>query len=194
MNDHSTMDRAVGCLLGLAIGDALGTTLEFTSRDARPPLTDMIGGGPFGLKPGEWTDDTSMALCLAESLLACGKLKEVGHNGDAQDHPVCRTFLRELMPAKKGSDLLTSFAGPPYGWPRDAIEAAMLVLANAGQVKVTGADGKPAVAVDLNATQLRTCTFTPENRVVSAMERLAVQSLGRDVGVTVPPAKRTITS
>lgn len=63
-------DRAVGCLLGLAIGDALGTTLEFTIRDSKPAVSDLVGGGPFGLKPGEWTDDTSMALCLADSLLA----------------------------------------------------------------------------------------------------------------------------
>lgn len=61
-------DRAIGCLLGLAAGDAVGTTLEFKPRDSYPPLTDMVGGGPFGLKPGEWTDDTSMALALAESL------------------------------------------------------------------------------------------------------------------------------
>jgi ADP-ribosyl-[dinitrogen reductase] hydrolase len=63
-------DRAVGCFLGLAVGDAIGTTLEFQQRDTYPDLTDMVGGGPFGLRPGEWTDDTSMALCLAESLLA----------------------------------------------------------------------------------------------------------------------------
>jgi ADP-ribosylglycohydrolase len=63
-------DRAIGALIGLAVGDAVGTTLEFTSRDSRPPLTDMIGGGPFQLERGQWTDDTSMALCLADSLLA----------------------------------------------------------------------------------------------------------------------------
>jgi ADP-ribosylglycohydrolase len=68
--DLSRRDRAIGALLGLAAGDALGTTLEFTRRDSRPPLTDMVGGGPFRLAPGEWTDDTSMALCLARSLLA----------------------------------------------------------------------------------------------------------------------------
>lgn len=67
-------DRALGCFVGLAVGDALGTTLEFKARDTYAPLTDMIGGGPFKLAPGQWTDDTSMALCLAESLLACGKL------------------------------------------------------------------------------------------------------------------------
>ncbi len=64
----TTLDRYRGCLLGLAAGDALGTTLEFTSPGEHT-LADMVGGGPFNLKPGEWTDDTSMALCLAESLV-----------------------------------------------------------------------------------------------------------------------------
>lgn len=68
------LDRAKGALVGLALGDALGTTLEFASRDSKPPVTDLIGGGPFGLAAGEWTDDTSMALCLAESLLERGGL------------------------------------------------------------------------------------------------------------------------
>lgn len=66
-----TQDRFRGALLGLATGDALGTTVEFKSRGSFAPLTDIVGGGPFGLEAGQWTDDTSMALCLAESLLAC---------------------------------------------------------------------------------------------------------------------------
>jgi len=67
-------DRASGTLLGLACGDAVGTTLEFKAPGTFKPITDMVGGGPFGLKPGEWTDDTSMALCLAESILDTGSL------------------------------------------------------------------------------------------------------------------------
>lgn len=63
--------RYQGALLGLAVGDALGTTLEFRRPGTFEPIDDMIGGGPFGLAPGQWTDDTSMALCLAESLVAC---------------------------------------------------------------------------------------------------------------------------
>lgn len=63
-------DRFRGALLGLATGDALGTTLEFKRPGSFAPIHDMVGGGPFGLEPGQWTDDTSMALCLAESLLA----------------------------------------------------------------------------------------------------------------------------
>ncbi|MFL1463067.1 ADP-ribosylglycohydrolase family protein [Roseococcus sp. DSY-14] len=62
-------DRALGCFLGLAVGDALGTTVEFRQRGTFAPVTDMVGGGPFRLQPGQWTDDTSLALCLAESLL-----------------------------------------------------------------------------------------------------------------------------
>ncbi len=67
--DH---DRARGALLGLAVGDAVGTTLEFQRPGSFEPITDMVGGGPFSLAPGQWTDDTSMALCLAESLLDRG--------------------------------------------------------------------------------------------------------------------------
>mgnify|MGYP001300441983 CR=1 FL=1 len=64
------IDRAAGCLLGLAIGDTVGTTLEFKKRDTYEHLTDMVGGGPFHLPAGVWTDDTSMALALADSLIA----------------------------------------------------------------------------------------------------------------------------
>lgn len=67
----SLTSRARGALLGLAVGDAVGTTLEFKPPGTFEPITDMVGGGPFGLQPGQWTDDTSMALCLAESLIKC---------------------------------------------------------------------------------------------------------------------------
>jgi len=65
------IDRYRGCLLGLACGDAVGTTVEFSARGTFAPVTDMAGGGPFGLVAGQWTDDTSMALCLATSLVHC---------------------------------------------------------------------------------------------------------------------------
>lgn len=64
-------ERYRGALLGLAVGDALGTTLEFKRPGTFTPITDVVGGGPFDLQPGQWTDDTSMALCLAESLIEC---------------------------------------------------------------------------------------------------------------------------
>ena len=74
---HQLRNRYRGALLGLACGDALGTTLEFHPPGTFNPLVTMIGGGPFRLKAGEWTDDTSMALCLAESLVECGGFEPV---------------------------------------------------------------------------------------------------------------------
>lgn len=71
-NDDVLRNRFRGALIGLAVGDAIGTTLEFKRPGSFAAITDMVGGGPFNLSPGEWTDDTSMALCLATSLVECG--------------------------------------------------------------------------------------------------------------------------
>ncbi len=59
-------------LLGLAVGDALGAAVEFEPPGTFDPVTDFRAGGPHGLEPGEWTDDTSMALALADSIADVG--------------------------------------------------------------------------------------------------------------------------
>ncbi|MCK9249466.1 MAG: ADP-ribosylglycohydrolase family protein [Solirubrobacteraceae bacterium] len=87
-------DRYRGALLGLAVGDAIGTTVEFSPRGTFAPVTDMTGGGPFGLPVGAWTDDTSMALCLADSLL------------DRRDHDpadVLRRYVRWYRHGERSS-------------------------------------------------------------------------------------------
>jgi ADP-ribosyl-[dinitrogen reductase] hydrolase len=88
------LDRYKGALLGLAAGDALGTTVEFRSRGSFTPLTGIVGAGPFGLLPGQWTDDTSMALCLAESLLECG-----GFDATDQMQRYCRWWQQGYLSA-----------------------------------------------------------------------------------------------
>src|SRR5665647_1711532 len=74
-------DRAKGAVLGLAVGDALGTTYEFEAIEQRAypelatgPATDVVGGGPFDVAPGAITDDTQMAVCLGRSLAERGRL------------------------------------------------------------------------------------------------------------------------
>ncbi|UJF20500.1 ADP-ribosylglycohydrolase family protein [Shewanella sp. OMA3-2] len=69
VDSEDDINRFRGALIGCAIGDALGTTVEFKAPGSFPPLTDIVGGGPFNLKAGEWTDDTSMMYCLAHSLI-----------------------------------------------------------------------------------------------------------------------------
>jgi ADP-ribosyl-[dinitrogen reductase] hydrolase len=80
------LDRACGVLLATAAGDALGAGYEFG-----PPLPDdapvtMSGGGSLGWAPGEWTDDTSMAVAIAEVLAAGGDLRAA----PAQDAIIAR--------------------------------------------------------------------------------------------------------
>ena len=83
-------DAIRGSLFGVAIGDAIGTTVEFAQRGSFPPVQDMVGEGPFHLKKGQWTDDTSMMLCLAESLIVHGGK----HNAADQLQRYRQWFLR----------------------------------------------------------------------------------------------------
>lgn len=62
-------ERFHGALLGLATGDALAAATQFRRPGSFAPIGDLLGGGPFDLPRGAWTDDTAMTLCLAESLL-----------------------------------------------------------------------------------------------------------------------------
>ncbi len=66
---NPAVDRKMGCLFGLAVGDALGASVEYHSRGEFEPVTDMRSGGDFNLEAGVWTDDTAMALCLGQSLI-----------------------------------------------------------------------------------------------------------------------------
>ena len=95
MIEITTRDRFRGCLLGLAAGDALGTTLEFKSPGTFEPIDDMIGGGPFGLRAGQWTDDTSMALCLATSLIECGGFDAMPPGASGRRCPRNHTRVQE---------------------------------------------------------------------------------------------------
>jgi ADP-ribosyl-[dinitrogen reductase] hydrolase len=120
--------RYRGSPLGLAVGDALGTTLEFKRPGSFEPIGDMVGGGPFGLKPGEWTDDTSMALCLAESLV-----ENQGFSAEDQmrryvrwrDHGYLSSTGRCFDIGSTVSDALKRFTqtSDPYGGSTDRMSA-----------------------------------------------------------------------
>ncbi len=69
---RSLRERFLGALLGLAAGDAVAAATQYRRPGTFAPVGDLIGGGPFELPRGGWSDDTAMALCLADSLLAAG--------------------------------------------------------------------------------------------------------------------------
>ncbi|WP_066309462.1 ADP-ribosylglycohydrolase family protein [Bacillus sp. FJAT-29814] len=121
-------DRFLGSLVGLAVGDCVGAAVEFSPPGTFAPVTDMNGGGPFRLKPGEWTDDTSMALCLADSLIA-GK----GFNPEDQMQRYVRWFTEGYLSSinqcfdigNATRDALSRFlkTGEPYSGSKDPYSA-----------------------------------------------------------------------
>jgi ADP-ribosylglycohydrolase len=150
----------------LAVGDALGTTLEFKPPGSFEPIDDIVGGGPFVLRPGEWTDDTSMALCLAESLIERGGFDAIdqmqryvrwyrhGHlssNGRCFD--IGNTVREALRKFEKTGE---PFCGSDH--PRAAGNGSIMRLAPVALFFA----GTPREAIDRAADSSRTTHGAPE--------------------------------
>ena len=160
MSEITTRDRFLGCLLGLAAGDALGTTLEFKKPGTFEPIDDMIGGGPFPLEAGQWTDDTSMALCLAASLIETD-----GFDPMDQMQRYVRWWQEGYMSSigycfdigNTTRDALSRFerAGDPYSGPTDPMSAGNGSLMRLAPVPMYFA-GNTQEAIDRSADSSRT--------------------------------------
>lgn len=114
-------------------------------------------------------------------------LKAVGHNGPPDTNPVCQEIRARLGAGRKGKELRDEFEDAPYGWPQDAIDGALLVMAHAGLVRVLGEDGKEAVLRSLPRQKIGLCRFLPETHTVTTTHRRAIRALGQAVGTNVPP-------
>jgi len=164
-NNIEKLERYRGCLLGLAVGDALGTTLEFKPPGSFTPITDMIGGGPFNLKPGQWTDDTSMALCLAESLIECR-----GFNPQDQMERYVRWWKEGHLGSTGtcfdiGNTTRTALAtflktGNPISGPSDSYSAGNGSLMRLAPVPMFYA-GKPREAIEKSGESSKTTHGAP---------------------------------
>lgn len=164
MDPISKRHRYRGALLGLACGDALGTTLEFKRPGTFSPLTDMIGGGPFKLQPGQWTDDTSMALCLAESLIEQKGFDPIDQmkryvrwyrNGYLSSTGKCFDIGNTIKAALHNFEK----TGNPYSGstnPRSAGNGSLMRLAPVPLAYAT----QPRQAIDLSANSSRTTLGT----------------------------------
>jgi hypothetical protein len=102
----------------------------------------------------------------------------VGHNGEAARHPVCAELLRALATEKQGSELRQTYEAPPYGWPRNAIDAALVVLCQSGHVSARDPNGRPLSLDQLNATSLQRARFRSETVApLSANERIELRQM-----------------
>ncbi len=116
-------------------------------------------------------------------------MQAVDHSAPPESHPVARALLAELGPGRKGADLRRKFDEPPYGWPKDAVDGMLVVLANAGLLRVTGEDGKPASLPDLPRGKIGVCTLRTETTVVNVTHRMAVRGLLNEVGLSFKPGQ-----
>jgi hypothetical protein len=114
-------------------------------------------------------------------------LKAIGHNGPPDTNPVCQLIRAKLGAGRKGKELRDEFEGSPYGWPQDAVDGALLVLAHAGLIRVLGEDGKETVLRSLPRQKIGLCRFLPETHTVTAAHKRAIRGLGQPIGINVPP-------
>lgn len=110
-------------------------------------------------------------------------LKAVDHAAEPESHPVAKAILAEVGPGRSGRDIRTKFGSAPYGWSQDAIDAALLALSNAGQVRATGEDGRPVVPADQPRPKLSATTFRAETVVATVAQKMAVRRLLDAAGV-----------
>lgn len=181
-----TEDRARGALIGLAVGDALGTTLEFRRPGSFEPLTDMVGGGPFNLRPGEWTDDTSMALCLAESLVETGRFDPYDQmeryaRWMRDGHFSVKGYCFDIGITTRKALVEFENSGNPFSGPTAPNAAGNGSLMRLAPVPMAYCDD-PAEAVRLAAESSRTTHGAPE--CVSACRYFAGLIVGAIQGVT----------
>jgi len=113
-------------------------------------------------------------------------LEAVGYTGAAESHPMCSEILGELSNWKTGREIRKKFEAPPYGWPRDAINAAILVLVVTGHLQARH-QGTPQRLRDLDATRIGVAEFRAETIVITAAQRIALRKLYQAAGVDCKP-------
>ena len=186
MTEISQLERYRGALLGLAVGDAVGTTLEFRPPGSFSPIDDMVGGGPFHLLPGQWTDDTSMALCLAERLIEKQAFDPVDqlqryvrwyHEGymSSTDHcfDIGNTVRRALH--------LFEQTGQPFGGSTDPSAAGNGSIMRLAPVPLFYAS-QPQIAIEMSGQSSRTTHGAVET--VDACRYLGALIVGAVAGVS----------
>lgn len=117
-------------------------------------------------------------------------LAALGHHGEPTTHPVCKEVLAAVSPGgTKGAELHKRFAGSPYGWPRDAVNGAILTLLAAGHIRAAQ-DGKDlAGPKELPPTQIGKVTLYKEDEPPTMEQTLAVRGLLTAAGVAYEPGQ-----
>jgi len=113
-------------------------------------------------------------------------LEAVGHTGNPEDHPVCKELLAFVAGGKKGSEIRKRFMAPPYGWDKDVIDGALVVLVGSGHLRARQ-NGKALSQKDLNHSNIGVVDFRLETTTITVQQRLELRKLFQAVGVNARP-------
>ena len=115
-------------------------------------------------------------------------LEVVGHKGDPDQHPVCAAVLSFVGSGKEGTKVRKQFANPPYGWPQDAVDAALIVLHGAGMLQARHSN-EPVAKGKLDQKNITTTEFRVEHITLTKVELIGLRGLFGKVGPTVKPGQ-----
>ena len=113
-------------------------------------------------------------------------LQAVGHVADPQAHPVTAKILTTVGGGKKGTELRKLFTSAPYGWPQDAVDAALAVLLSSGHLAAT-LNGRAALLADLDQRTLAQCEYRPQSPVLTVPQKLELRKLFQLASVPIKP-------
>lgn len=117
---------------------------------------------------------------------AANPLEAVDHQGKTEDHAVCAAVLSFVGSGRKGRDIRAHFASPPYGWPRDAVDAALVSLFASGHLRAT-LNGTLLAPGQLDQGKVSTSDFRVESATIDVRQRLKLRQLLSKGGVPVQP-------
>ena len=118
-------------------------------------------------------------------------LESVNYQGEVAKHPVCSAILGFVGSGKKGRDVRSEFAGEPYGWPQDAVDACLVLLTLTEHLQATQNE-KPVLARQLDQAKLGPATFRVESRPLTAAEKIKLRKLFQTVGIPCKPNEEAL--
>jgi hypothetical protein len=115
----------------------------------------------------------------------------VGHKGDPENHAVCKAILDCVGSGKKGTEVRKQFGGAKYGWPQDAIDAALTVLFNAGAVQVR-IGSEPVAKGKLDQKNIAAAEFRCETITLSKVQLIAIRGVYKAIGLNSQPGQESL--
>ena len=120
-----------------------------------------------------------------------GALTAVGYEGDILNNPICKQIYSYVNPSKLGKDVRDNFMNPPFGWPKDAIDASLIIITLSGNLRAT-LNGSLIQAKDLNQSQMGKYRFTVDTPPLSAAQRLDLKALFKKLDVDLTSGQESI--